>query len=164
MQPWRTGDAQGRGLADGGKALPTCFVVEVLEELLVVDAGHTADLGDLHLGPAVAVDEVGGDADRQLPTHLLPLEPWGQTQTPCPSGLLGPFLAPRKGGIGSAGKSLWGVEAEKRGAGRIRLARVRTYPQGHSVLVCYSAAPRTTQPEIQGAASGASASGGRSRV
>lgn len=52
----------------------TCFVVEVLEELLVVDPGHAADLSHLHLRPAVAVDEVGGDANGQLASHLLPLE------------------------------------------------------------------------------------------
>lgn len=66
----------------------TRFVVEVLEELLVVDSGHAADLSHLHLSPAVAVDEVGGDANGQLPTRLLPLEPCGgQSCEPPPSPL-----------------------------------------------------------------------------
>ena len=44
---------------------------QLLEELLVVDASHTADL--LHLGffCRVSVDEVGRDADSQLSSQLL---------------------------------------------------------------------------------------------
>lgn len=61
-----------------GKKHPaqTCFVVEVLEEFLVVDASHSADLGHLHLSPAVVINKVGGDANGQFPTGLLPLKAW----------------------------------------------------------------------------------------
>lgn len=48
--------------------------VEVLEELLVEDERHAADLLHAGLGLRVPIDEVGGDGDRQLPAELLPRE------------------------------------------------------------------------------------------
>lgn len=47
---------------------------QLLEELLVVDAGHTADLFYLSLGGRVPVDEVCCDADSQLASKLFVLE------------------------------------------------------------------------------------------
>lgn len=54
--------------------LPTRLSEQLLEELLVVDASHTADLRDLGLGSRVSVDEVGRDADSQLSSQLLVLK------------------------------------------------------------------------------------------
>ena len=54
--------------------MQTCFVIEVLEEFLVVDASYSTDLSHLHLSPAMVINEVGGDANGQLPTSLLPLK------------------------------------------------------------------------------------------
>jgi len=45
-----------------------------LEELLVIDAGHAADLCHLGLCGRVSVDEVGCDADSQLASQLLVLK------------------------------------------------------------------------------------------
>lgn len=45
-----------------------------MEELLVVDACHAADLRHLGLSRRVPVDEVGRDADSQLASQLLVLE------------------------------------------------------------------------------------------
>lgn len=55
--------------------MPTCLSEQLLEELLVVDARHAADLCYLGLGGRVSVDEVGCDADSQLSSQLLVLEP-----------------------------------------------------------------------------------------
>lgn len=52
----------------------TCLREQVLEELLVVDARHAADLCYLALGCRVSVDEVGRDADCQLASQLLVLK------------------------------------------------------------------------------------------
>ena len=54
----------------------TGLILEVLEELLIEDEGHTTDLLYLGLGRGVAVDKVGRDGDGQLPTELLPSETW----------------------------------------------------------------------------------------
>lgn len=55
--------------------LPTRLSEQVLEELLVVDACHAADLRYLGLSSRVSVDEVGCDADGQLSSQLLVLKP-----------------------------------------------------------------------------------------
>lgn len=47
---------------------------QILEELLVIDAGHAADLWHFDLGCCVSVDEVGGDADSQLSSQLFALK------------------------------------------------------------------------------------------
>lgn len=54
--------------------IPTRLSEQLLEELLVVDAGHTADLCYLGLSSRVFVDEVGCDADCQLASQLLVLK------------------------------------------------------------------------------------------
>lgn len=55
----------------------TTFLTEqLLEELLVVDACHAADLCYLSLCSRFPVDEVGRDADGQLASQLLVLETW----------------------------------------------------------------------------------------
>lgn len=54
--------------------IPTRLSEQVLEELLVVDARHAADLRHLGLSRRVPVDEVGRDADSQLASQLLVLE------------------------------------------------------------------------------------------
>ena len=51
--------------------MPTHLSVQLLEELLVVNASHTADLCYLSLLSRVSVDEVGCDADSQLASQLL---------------------------------------------------------------------------------------------
>lgn len=48
--------------------------MQLLEELLVVDASHPADLRHLDLGGRVAVNKVGRDADGQLASKLFPPE------------------------------------------------------------------------------------------
>lgn len=53
---------------------PTRVSEQVLEELLVVDPGHTTDLCYLGLSSRVPVDEVGCDANSQLASELLVLE------------------------------------------------------------------------------------------
>jgi len=57
----------------------TGFLPQFLEEALVEDEGHAADLLHLGLRRRVPVLEVGGDGDGQLPTELLALEPWRRT-------------------------------------------------------------------------------------
>lgn len=52
----------------------TCLAEQVLEELLLVDACHAADLCYLSLSSRFPVDEVGRDADGQLASQLLVLE------------------------------------------------------------------------------------------
>ena len=52
----------------------TKLVVEVVEELLVEDEGHSRDLLHMALRLGVLVDEVGGDGDGQLAPELLALE------------------------------------------------------------------------------------------
>ncbi len=54
--------------------IPTRLSEQVLEELLVVDPGHTADLCYLGLSSRVPVDEVGCDANSQLASQLLVLK------------------------------------------------------------------------------------------
>lgn len=54
--------------------IPTCLSEQILEELLVVDACHAADLCYLGLSSRVPVDEVGCDADSQLPSQLFMLK------------------------------------------------------------------------------------------
>lgn len=56
--------------------ISTCLIEQVLEELLVIDAGHTTDLCYLRLSSSVPVDEVGCDANSQLSSHLLVLKTW----------------------------------------------------------------------------------------
>ena len=48
--------------------------VEILEELLVEDERHAADLLDPGLGFRMSVDEVGRYGDRQLAAELFPGE------------------------------------------------------------------------------------------
>ena len=55
--------------------LLTGFSPQFLEEPLVEDERHTADLLHLGLGRGVPVLEVGRDGDGQLPPELLALEP-----------------------------------------------------------------------------------------
>lgn len=52
----------------------TCLTEQLLEERLVVDPCHAADLCDLSLSSCFPVDEVGRDADGQLASQLLVLE------------------------------------------------------------------------------------------
>lgn len=47
---------------------------QIMEELLVVDASHTADLCYFGLGCRVSVDKVRCDADSQLSSQLFVLE------------------------------------------------------------------------------------------
>ena len=54
----------------------TCLSQQVLEELLVVDTSHAADLRHPGLGGCVFIDEVDCDPDGQLAFHLLLLEAW----------------------------------------------------------------------------------------
>lgn len=54
--------------------IPTRLSEQLLEELLVVDAGHTADLCYLGLSGRVSVDKVCSDANSQLASQLLVLE------------------------------------------------------------------------------------------
>lgn len=60
----------------GGQIGRTCLIVEALEELLVVDPGHAADLRHSSLFGRVPIDEVCRDSDSQLPSQFLPLESW----------------------------------------------------------------------------------------
>lgn len=54
--------------------IPTRLSEQILEELLVVDAGHTADLCNLGLSGCVSVDKVCCDANSQFSSQLLVLE------------------------------------------------------------------------------------------
>ncbi len=47
---------------------------QILEEALVEDEGHSADLLHLRLVGRVPVDEIGRDGDRQFAAKLLPPE------------------------------------------------------------------------------------------
>lgn len=53
---------------------PTCLSVQLLEELLVVDACYATDLCYLGLSGRFSVDKVGCDADGQLPSQLFVFE------------------------------------------------------------------------------------------
>lgn len=48
----------------------TCGFKQALEEALVVDPGHTADLGHLCLFHRAPVHKVGRDANGQFATHF----------------------------------------------------------------------------------------------
>lgn len=54
--------------------IPTCLCEQLLKELLVVYAGHTADFCYLRLSRRVSVNEVGCDADSQFPSQLFMLK------------------------------------------------------------------------------------------
>lgn len=53
---------------------PTRLSEQLLEELLVVDTGHTTDLGYMGLSSRVSVNEVSCDANSQLPSQLFMLK------------------------------------------------------------------------------------------
>lgn len=59
---------------EGGEILqgevPTCGFEQALEEALVVDPGHTADLRHLRLFHCSPVHKVGRDANGQFATHF----------------------------------------------------------------------------------------------
>ena len=51
-----------------------CLLLEIQEELLVENEGHTRDLLHTRLCICVSVDEVGSDRNGQLAPELLPFE------------------------------------------------------------------------------------------
>lgn len=55
--------------------IPTRLSEQLLEELLVVYAGHTADFCYLGLSSRVSVNEVGCDANSQFASQLFMLKP-----------------------------------------------------------------------------------------
>lgn len=67
---------QVREVLNEWKEVHTCLTEQLLEELLVVDPCHAADLLHLSLSSRFPVDEVGRDADGQLASQLLVLETW----------------------------------------------------------------------------------------
>lgn len=54
--------------------VPTRLCEQLLEELLVVYAGHSTDFCYLGLSSRVSVNEVGRDADGQFPPQLFMLK------------------------------------------------------------------------------------------
>lgn len=70
---WAGLQGRGRSRPRWGGALwqaLTCGFEQTLEELLVVDSGHAADLGNLRLLHRPPVHEVGCDPDGQFATHF----------------------------------------------------------------------------------------------
>lgn len=80
VDSWRT-NVPGDGAPEGcpGGRFHTCVLPQVLEEPLVEDEGHAADLLHLGLGGGVPVFEVGCDGDGQLPSELLSSETFSHT-------------------------------------------------------------------------------------
>lgn len=56
----------------------TCLLLELQEELLIEDEGHSADLLHFGLSCGVTIDEVCGDGDGQFPSELLSLEAYSR--------------------------------------------------------------------------------------
>lgn len=66
-EPAHSQPEAGEILGDG---VPTCGFEQTLEEALVVDPGHAADLGHLRLFHCAAIHKVDRDANGQLATHF----------------------------------------------------------------------------------------------
>lgn len=58
------------------KCWQTCGISEILEELLVEDEGHTADLFYFGFSCGVAIDEVRCDRNREFTTEFFPAKPY----------------------------------------------------------------------------------------
>lgn len=71
-----------------GESGPTCFFLQVLEEFLIEDEGHAADLLHLGLRRRVSVDEVGCDGDGQFSPEFFPSKSCGKKKCECLKGQL----------------------------------------------------------------------------
>lgn len=66
---------EGEGKARDRELL-TCGFEQALEEALIVDSGHAADLRHLRLLYSTSIHKVGRDANGQFATHFSDRETW----------------------------------------------------------------------------------------